>query len=89
MATTERKQEEKREELRRKKEESRLGGGEERIKAQHKRGKLTARERINLLLDPATFEELDPFVLHRAVEFVFCESKIWGINTVIFSYKKP
>src|SRR5262249_20366563 len=46
--------------------EARLGGGPARIEAQHKRGKLTARERLDILLDPGSFEELDTFVTHRA-----------------------
>lgn len=46
-----------------------MGGGDERIAAQHNRGKLTARERISLLLDPDTFVELQPFVKHRATNF--------------------
>lgn len=46
-----------------------LGGGEERINAQHNRGKLTARERIDILLDRGTFVELNPFVKHRATNF--------------------
>lgn len=50
-------------------DQSRLGGGEKRIASQHERGKLTARERINLLMDEGTFEELDPFVTHRATDF--------------------
>jgi propionyl-CoA carboxylase beta chain len=49
--------------------QARLGGGEARIAAQHKRGKLTARERIELLLDEGSFEELDMFVQHRCVDF--------------------
>src|ERR1041384_4799931 len=48
---------------------ARLGGGEARIEAQHKRGKLTARERIGLLLDRDSFEEFDMFVEHRCVDF--------------------
>ena len=48
---------------------SRSGGGPERIKAQHKRGRLTARERIDLLVDRGSFRELDPFVLHRTSDF--------------------
>ncbi len=51
------------------KAESRLGGGAERIEAQHKRGKLTARERLGILLDEGSFEELDSLVTHRATEF--------------------
>ncbi len=48
---------------------SRLGGGPERIETQHQRGKLTARERIDLLLDKGSFRELDPFVVHRTHDF--------------------
>ena len=54
-------------ELRR--ENARLGGGQARIDAQHKRGKLTARERIELLLDHNSFEEFDMFVQHRCTDF--------------------
>src|SRR4051812_9370833 len=46
-----------------------LGGGDDRIEAQHNRGKLTARERIDLLLDEGTFVELNPFIQHRATNF--------------------
>ncbi len=49
--------------------ESLLGGGEDRIEQQHSRGKLTARERLDLLLDPDTFVELDAFVTHRSSDF--------------------
>ncbi len=55
--------------LREKKAQSRLGGGLERIEAQHKRGKLTARERIDLLLDKGSFREIDAFVTHRTTDF--------------------
>src|SRR3982750_3455962 len=48
---------------------ARLGGGQARIDAQHKRGKLTARERVELLMDKGSFEEFDMFVQHRAVDF--------------------
>lgn len=51
------------------KEKAKLGGGEERIKSQHEKGKLTARERIELLVDEGSFEELDIFVKHRAKDF--------------------
>jgi len=51
------------------KEEAKLGGGEERIKSQHEKGKLTARERIELLVDEGSFEEIDMFVKHRATDF--------------------
>jgi propionyl-CoA carboxylase beta chain len=50
-------------------EAARLGGGQKRIDAQHGKGKLTARERIEVLLDPGSFEEYDMFVTHRAVDF--------------------
>jgi propionyl-CoA carboxylase beta chain len=49
--------------------DARLGGGEKRIEAQHAKGKLTARERIELLLDENSFEEFDMFVEHRCVDF--------------------
>lgn len=50
-------------------EQARLGGGEQRIASQHQKGKLTARERIDLLLDEGSFEEYDMFVTHRATDF--------------------
>jgi propionyl-CoA carboxylase beta chain len=56
-------------ELERKNQESLLGGGEKRIEQQHAKGKLTARERIHLLLDEGSFEELGKFVMHRARDF--------------------
>jgi acetyl-CoA carboxylase carboxyltransferase component len=59
---------EKVEELRKKLKEAMLGGGEERIERQHQRGKLTARERIEILLDRGSFSEIDPFVTHRYSE---------------------
>lgn len=49
--------------------QARLGGGEKRIESQHKKGKLTARERIDLLLDEGSFEEFDMFVSHRCIDF--------------------
>src|SRR6516225_11910950 len=62
--------------------EARLGGGEARIKAQHARGKLTARERIELLLDPNSFEEFDMFVEHRSTDFGMEKNKIPGDGVV-------
>lgn len=56
-------------ELLEKREKAKLGGGEERIKAQHKKGKFTARERIEKLLDEGSFEEYDMFVTHRCTDF--------------------
>ncbi len=57
------------EQLEARRAEARLGGGEKRIEAQHGRGKLTARERIDLLLDENSFEEFDMFVQHRCTDF--------------------
>jgi len=57
------------EELRQVKGKSRLGGGPDRIEAQHQRGRLTARERIDLLLDKGSFREIDAFVTHRTTDF--------------------
>ena len=55
---------------------ARSGGGERRIEAQHAKGKLTARERIDLLLDPGSFEEWDMFVEHRSVDFGMQDQKV-------------
>jgi acetyl-CoA carboxylase carboxyltransferase component len=74
---------EKASELQRLKELAQLGGGEERIEAQHKRGKLTARERLNTLLDDGTFEELDSLMTHRSVEFGLDKQKYYGDAVVI------
>ncbi len=63
------KQEEKISQLIEKRAEARLGGGEKAIEKQHQRGKYTARERIALLLDEGSFEELDMFVTHRSTNF--------------------
>ena len=70
------------EKLRQMREQSVLGGGEERIKRQHAKGKLTAHERIQELLDPGSFRELDPFVTHRAVGFGMEDRKILGDSVV-------
>ncbi len=61
---------------------ARLGGGEQRIAAQHAKGKLTARERIDILFDPDTFEEWDMFVEHRATDFGIDAQKIPGDGVV-------
>ena len=66
------------EELRRLEAEAEAGGGPERREREHKAGKLTARERINLLLDEGTFEELDKFVRHRCVDFGMQEQRPAG-----------
>jgi len=63
------------------------GGGFERIERQHKSGRLTARERINLLLDSGTFVEMDKFVTHRATDFNMAENKILG-DGVVSGYGK-
>jgi propionyl-CoA carboxylase beta chain len=63
-------------------ERARLGGGKERIAAQHAKGKLTARERIDLLLDRDSFEEFDMFVEHRSYDFGMADSKIPGDGVV-------
>jgi acetyl-CoA carboxylase carboxyltransferase component len=68
--------------LREKKRQSRLGGGAERIEAQHKRGKLTARERIDLLLDKGSFREVDAFVVHRTHDFGLEKQKYTGDSVV-------
>jgi propionyl-CoA carboxylase beta chain len=62
--------------------QARLGGGERRIAAQHGRGKLTARERIELLLDQGSFEEFDMFVEHRSTDFGMEHTKIPGDGVV-------
>jgi len=62
--------------------QSRLGGGLERIEAQHKRGRMTARERLDLLLDKGTFRELDAFVVHRTSDFGLDQQKYLGDSVV-------
>src|ERR1700748_1731413 len=63
-------------------EAGRLGGGQRRIDAQHGKGKLTARERLDVLLDPGSFEEYDMFVTHRAVALGMDETVIPGDGVV-------
>ena len=70
------------EELEKRRARARLGGGEARIEAQHKRGKLTARERLELLLDPGSFEEFDMFVEHRNTDFGADKNVIPGDGVV-------
>ncbi|WP_280950207.1 carboxyl transferase domain-containing protein, partial [Methylobacterium aquaticum] len=62
--------------------QARVGGGESRVAAQHKRGKLTARERIELLLDSGSFEEFDMFVQHRSNDFGMEKQKIPGDGVI-------
>nr|WP_297189782.1 acyl-CoA carboxylase subunit beta [uncultured Porticoccus sp.] len=64
-------------------EKARMGGGQKRIDAQHSKGKLTARERIDLLLDPGSFEEWDTFVEHRCTDFGMEQEHIPGDGVVI------
>ena len=68
--------------LREKIEEGRLGGGLTRIDAQHKKGKLTARERISLLMDPGSFEEIGALVLHRTKDFGMEEQQYYGDGVI-------
>src|SRR5690349_16089869 len=68
--------------LDKKREAARAGGGARRVKAQHERGKLTARERLEVLLDPDSFEEWDMFVEHRSTDFGMAEQKIPGDGVV-------
>ncbi|MFZ3351837.1 MAG: acyl-CoA carboxylase subunit beta [Xanthobacteraceae bacterium] len=63
-------------------EAARAGGGKARIEAQHKRGKLTARERVELLMDKNSFEEFDMFVEHRSIDFGMEKQKIAGDGVV-------
>ena len=70
------------EELEKRRANARLGGGQTRIDAQHKRGKLTARERIELLMDENSFEEFDMYIEHRCTDFGMEKSKIPGDGVV-------
>ena len=69
-------------ELEKRKRESELGGGEARIDRQHKEGKLTARERVALLFDPGSFQELDQLVVHRNTDFGMEKQRIPGDGVV-------
>ena len=64
------------------KEKAKLGGGKEKIDEQHNKGKLSARERIELLVDEGSFEEIDTFVTHRAHDFGLDKSKFLGDGVV-------
>jgi len=76
------------EEYTKKKSTALQGGGQDRIKAQHDKGKLTARERINLLLDEGTFTEIDPLTTHHYHEYdmqkkkFFTDGVVCGYGTV-------
>src|SRR5256886_1099896 len=73
---------EKLELLQKRRAEAELGGGAERIKAQHDKGKMTARERLDVLLDPGSFVELDRFVTHRATDFGLADERYLGDGVV-------
>lgn len=68
--------------LEQKGKEARLGGGEARIQKQHESGKLSARERIDILMDPGSFVEIDRFKTHRCTDFDMAEQKILGDSVV-------
>lgn len=78
---------EKLDKLNEKIEQARLGGGQKRIEAQHKKGKLTARERIELLFDKGTFEEMGMLVTHRSMNFGLDKQKFYG-DGVVTGYGK-
>src|SRR2546430_15007428 len=73
---------EKLELLQQRRAESERGGGTDRIATQHGKGKMTARERLDLLLDPGSFVELDRFVTHRSTDFGLAEQKVLGDGVV-------
>ena len=85
MTIEEKRTEDRLAELQRLKGLAQQGGGPERIEAQHRRGKLTARERLNILLDEGTFQDLDPLVTHRATEFGLDKQKYYG-DAVVTGY---
>src|SRR5512134_3501964 len=70
------------EELHRRHAEAELGGGEDRVRRQHKAGKKTARERIELLLDAGSFTEIDKFVVHQTHDFGMAEQRFLGDGVV-------
>ena len=63
-------------------EQAKMGGGQKRIDSQHKKGKLTARERIEMLLDEGSFEEFDMFVKHRCTNFGIDKESYFGDGVV-------
>ena len=73
---------EKLELLEQRRAESELGGGEARLRAQHEKGKLSARERLDLLLDEGSFVELDRFVVHRSSDFGLDQQKFYGDGVI-------
>jgi acetyl-CoA carboxylase carboxyltransferase component len=77
--------EEKNAELREKRAQAKLGGGREQRERQHQKGKLTARERIDLLLDPDSFLEMEMFVTHQSTKFGLEKEKYYGDGVVVGS----
>ena len=69
-------------EMERRRAAARMGGGQRRIDAQHAKGKLTARERVDILLDEGSFEEVDPYVEHNCIDFGMDETHIPGDGVV-------
>ena len=69
-------------EMERRREAARMGGGQKRIDAQHAKGKLTARERLDVLLDEGSFEELDTYVVHDCTDFGMEDQQIMGDGVV-------
>ena len=69
-------------ELERRRDAARIGGGQARIDAQHRKGRLTARERLDILLDPGSFEELDMYVEHNCVDFGMAAQRVPGDGVV-------
>ncbi len=69
-------------ELENRRAQARLGGGQKRIDAQHAKGKLTARERVEILLDEGSFEEFDMFVVHRCEDFGMADQRHAGDGVV-------
>ncbi|MFM6984978.1 MAG: carboxyl transferase domain-containing protein, partial [Chitinophagaceae bacterium] len=82
MSSQSQQQMNKRDLLDNKRKESLLGGGEERIKSQHSKGKLTARERIHFLMDENSFNEVGAFVTHRSNDFGMQKQKFLGDGVV-------
>ena len=70
------------EQLDRMRDEALAGGGSRKIERQHEKGKLTARERVELLLDPGTFREMDMFVVHRCEHFGMEKKRILGDGVI-------
>ena len=72
-----------------KREAARLGGGQKRVDSQHAKGKLTARERIELLLDTGSFEEWDMFKEHRCTDFGMADQSVPGDGVAGLSEPEP